>query len=609
MSAAGLSRRRISLVLFLGLLAPASSARADLQPSDISPAGIDASRPLIATDGSGDLVAVWRESDGDSVALRAAVRPSSGDWSSQRLADSNGAELPALAMDRQGNAVVAWQQPTKTGSVVRAAVRPAGGNWTQPDDLSAPGEPGFGPNVDAQAGTIGVVWVAIQKRRAVVLSSLRRIDGAWAPAELVAGPVGNPRAPAIALDDHGGAVAAWTGSDGVYRLVQAATRRADGQWSEPTILSSTGHSASAPKVVADAGGRAAVGWIRSNGDWSAAQIASRTADGTWSAPADLSTRGGDARALDLATSRDGHMIAAWRQGDPNADLWTSSRPPDTNHWGSPAAMTSNWSGARADVTIDENGNATAAWAGSSALVSASFKPVGQAWQDDYLLSSYDDSSVTPAVAARLPEKATAVWIKAGDANDRIESVDYDIDTSAKEAASEDDSCEACGDDSGGDGSDEGARFMGTAGPDRLVGTPGNDVFFGRGGNDTIIGRGGRDVIFGGAGDDRILGGSGADRLYGDAGRDTILGGRAGDLLSGGAGRDDLVGGHGSDVLIGGAGRDFLRAGAGNDVLRGKDGLRDRVNGGRGLDRYRLDRWLDRAVSIESRLERARRRGP
>jgi hypothetical protein len=33
-----------------------------------------------------------------------------------------------------------------------------------------------------------------------------------------------------------------------------------------------------------------------------------------------------------------------------------------------------------------------------------------------------------------------------------------------------------------------------------------------------------------------------------------------------------------------------------------------VNGG-GLDRYRLDRWLDRAVSIESRLERARRRGP
>ena len=86
--------------------------------------------------------------------------------------------MPALAMDRQGNAVVAWQQPTKTGSVVRAAVRPAGGKWTPPDDLSAPGEPGFGPNVDAQAGTIGVVWVAIQKRRAVVLSSLRRIGGA-----------------------------------------------------------------------------------------------------------------------------------------------------------------------------------------------------------------------------------------------------------------------------------------------------------------------------------------------------------------------------------------------------------------------------------------------
>jgi hypothetical protein len=37
------------------------------------------------------------------------------------------------------------------------------------------------------------------------------------------------------------------------------------------------------------------------------------------------------------------------------------------------------------------------------------------------------------------------------------------------------------------------------------------------------------------------------------------------------------------------------------VLRGADRARDRVFGGTGFDRYRLDPWLDHARSIESRL--------
>jgi len=55
------------------------------------------------------------------------------------------------------------------------------------------------------------------------------------------------------------------------------------------------------------------------------------------------------------------------------------------------------------------------------------------------------------------------------------------------------------------------------------------------------------------------------------------------------------------MLRGGAGRDLIRGGMGNDVLLARDHRRDVVSGGRGLDQYRLDRWLDRARSIESRF--------
>ena len=46
---------------------------------------------------------------------------------------------------------------------------------------------------------------------------------------------------------------------------------------------------------------------------------------------------------------------------------------------------------------------------------------------------------------------------------------------------------------------------------------------------------------------------------------------------------------------------MLDGGSGNDVFRARDRGRDVVFGGTGLDLYSLDRWLDRARSIESRL--------
>ncbi len=97
---------------------------------------------------------------------------------------------------------------------------------------------------------------------------------------------------------------------------------------------------------------------------------------------------------------------------------------------------------------------------------------------------------------------------------------------------------------------------GTGGPDYLKGTAKDDV---------ICGFGGDDVIGGLGGDDIIRAGGGSDRVQGDGGRDVLMGGR------------------------------------GNDYLWARDGLHDHVLGGRGYDRYRIDKSLDRLRSVEAMM--------
>ena len=101
---------------------------------------------------------------------------------------------------------------------------------------------------------------------------------------------------------------------------------------------------------------------------------------------------------------------------------------------------------------------------------------------------------------------------------------------------------------------------------------------------------------------RVRAGDGNDSVSvsGSVGAE-VRGGPGGDVLTGGAGWDHLLGGGGADRLDGGAGSDLLRGGAGTDQILGRsgpdriyarDGDPDRVHGGRGRDRARVDANLD-----------------
>jgi RTX calcium-binding nonapeptide repeat (4 copies) len=113
-------------------------------------------------------------------------------------------------------------------------------------------------------------------------------------------------------------------------------------------------------------------------------------------------------------------------------------------------------------------------------------------------------------------------------------------------------------------------LVGTDAPDTLTGSDGGDVIFGLGAGDGIRGRGGHDCLIGGSGND---------------------------VLRGEAGSDRLTGGRGNDTLVGGAAVNAYDAGPGNDVVDARNGQRELVRCGSGVDRARVDR-RDRVSSCE-----------
>ena len=98
------------------------------------------------------------------------------------------------------------------------------------------------------------------------------------------------------------------------------------------------------------------------------------------------------------------------------------------------------------------------------------------------------------------------------------------------------------------------------------------------------------LILGTQFDDILLGGKLAER---------IEGGRGNDVLRGRGGNDVLIGGPGADRLFGGRGADKLRGGGGNDRLNSRDGKRDIVNCGSGIDTVIADRKDKIAKSCEN----------
>jgi hypothetical protein len=141
-----------------------------------------------------------------------------------------------------------------------------------------------------------------------------------------------------------------------------------------------------------------------------------------------------------------------------------------------------------------------------------------------------------------------------------------------------------------------ARASDACGPERWVNC--QALIYGGEGPDLVFANDVDQVYFDSDEPSTVYGGPGADQLYAGEAGIRLIGGRGRDMLFGGPGRDMISGGDGEDTIRGGLRADELRGGAGADTFYARDGYRDRVFGGLGRDKARVDRLLDRVRSIE-----------
>ncbi|HWC48163.1 MAG TPA: hypothetical protein VG448_04725 [Solirubrobacterales bacterium] len=338
--------------------------------------------PQIAATGR-KAVVVWGddiEARGvEASAIFAATRQRGGRWSKPRniaaekggLYESEGRD-PQVAITRRGEAIAMWtagDERHSSFSFIRASTQPLRGGWTAPHGLrgSIEGEePQLGVTPKGEAVAI---WNAYYNEESGIEVASRPPGGKWSYVKRLANPGAFPD-PRLAITSTGEAVAAWEFEEPSHGL-QEATRKPRGRWSVRTLAPPESEAFSAPQVVAEPGGAAAVVWarsiFRSGSEREEDAVATHRRDGAWTEPVSLFGEGVALRRPAIAVTGSGEWIAMWSSVGPEGEtaIQASSRglgqpwEAPVNVSGSPAARPSGSSDLR--VAVAPSGEAFAVW--------------------------------------------------------------------------------------------------------------------------------------------------------------------------------------------------------------------------------------------------------
>ena len=264
------------------------------------------------------------------------------------------------------------------------------------------------------------VWNRSNGTNDIVQASYRPAGAAWQPALDLSAAGQDAGSARVAVDAAGNAIAVWLRSNGTNTIVQASVRPVGGNWQPAEDLSAAGQSASDLELAIDAAGNAIATWWRSNGTNRIVQTSSRSAGGTWQPAEDLSALGQHADAPHVAFDASGNAVAVWsRSNGTNAIVQASSRPAG-GAWQPAQDLSALGQEANSPrVTLDSGGNAMAVWQrsnGTNDIVQASYRPVGGAWQAAEDLSAPGQDASFQRVALDAAGNAVAIWRRSNGTN-------------------------------------------------------------------------------------------------------------------------------------------------------------------------------------------------
>ncbi len=293
----------------------------------------NAFQPQIAIDGNGNALAVWKQWDGLIVYNIWSNRYTAGTgWGSAQLIETDSAGSagnPQIAFDGSGNALAVWKQSDGTRDNIWSNRYVAGTGWgsAQLIETDNAGD-GRRPQIAFDGnGNALAVWEQFDGTRDNVWSN-RYVSGTgWGTPQLIesdnAGDAGNPQ---IAFDGSGNALAIWDQWDGTLNNIWSNRYVSGTGWGTPQLLETDDQgNAFQPQIAIDGNGNALAVWYQYDGTrdniWS-----NRYASGTGWGSAQLieSDNAGDAFFPEIAVDGNGNALAVWEQSDGTRDnIWSN----------------------------------------------------------------------------------------------------------------------------------------------------------------------------------------------------------------------------------------------------------------------------------------------
>ena len=230
---------------------------------------------------------------------------------------------PAVALAPDGRAVTAWDGGPFNAPVIQASVRPPGGTWSTPVTV---GTDARGPLIGIdRAGNAIIAWAGAA---GTIHTASLPAGGSWTPAQTLATNYGSGLA--MAVNSAGSAVLTWAAKGtGVGTYADSGTIL--GGFAAPVKVGLPPYPGGRTSVALNDAGQAAMVWAMGLGAVNVA--ATRSAAGTWSAPAQLSAN--EAGNLNVAIDGAGDAVATFKQYVPNTSIIAlyASKLPAGGSWG------------------------------------------------------------------------------------------------------------------------------------------------------------------------------------------------------------------------------------------------------------------------------------
>ena len=309
-------------------------------PVNLSTAGVSSQNPEIVLGGSGTIIAVWRGSDGNNDIIQSSRSSNSGvSWSTPVDLSLTGqdARSPQIATDGSGNVVAVWLRSDGSNQITQSSRSTNGGvSWSTPADLSESGIDSSQPKVAVDgSGNAVAAWLRDPWGDTILQSSRLLAGGvSWSTPANVSTAGNSAATPQVAVDGEGNVVALWRYYGVGGTIIQSSRSANSGaSWSVPVQISVSGTSSDNPQVTTFGSDNAVAVWQQSNGSITTIRFSQSTDGGaSWSVPTEISGPSQASFLPVVAVYGSDNAIALWRTSGEN-DIIQASRSSAINGGG------------------------------------------------------------------------------------------------------------------------------------------------------------------------------------------------------------------------------------------------------------------------------------